>query len=314
MTLVSLVNQRSAQRFCGWLDASGIGKSKRVDISELPGSENACVLKAKSACTVWLVSNAANDHIVEGMTSGASEIRLQRKSDSDLLLPPPLGQIHDEFTVRRSTARAYELKKGDIVQIIDVDGQQCSDFMAFRAEGLNQGKELMIDSTVTRTLVGRAYPTPGLFDKFFDSEMNPMLNLVQDTVGRHDTFALACTSRGYEDRGFPGHVNCSDNISAALAPFGIQSRAAWPAINFFFNSWIHQADNIIQSEEAWSRSGDYVALKAMDDLLCVSTACPDDIDPINGWNPTDIHVRIYRDNSSVHRAIAYRERKMLLCQ
>ena len=47
-------------------------------------------------------------------------------------------------------------------------------------------------------------PIPGLFDKFYDQDMQPLLAVMQDTVGRHDTFALACTARGYEERGFPG--------------------------------------------------------------------------------------------------------------
>jgi len=47
-------------------------------------------------------------------------------------------------------------------------------------------------------------------------------------------------------------------------------------------------------------------MEAMTDQVAVSTACPDDIDAINGWNPTDIHVRIYRKNTPVHYAVAYR--------
>jgi aminomethyltransferase len=48
-----------------------------------------------------------------------------------------------------------------------------------------------------------------------------MLRVLQDTCGRHDTFGMACTARGYEERGFPGHLNCSDNISYALNPFSV---------------------------------------------------------------------------------------------
>ena len=64
---------------------------------------------------------------------------------------------------------------------------------------------------------------------------------------------------------------------------------------------------MIASDEAWSRPGDYVTMQALTDLVCVSTACPDDVDPINGWNPTDIHVRIYEENSAITHAVAWRE-------
>ncbi len=39
--------------------------------------------------------------------------------------------------------------------------------------------------------------------------------------------------------------------------------------------------------------GDFVMLKALTDLVCVSTACPNEIDQANGWNPTDIQIRVY---------------------
>ena len=181
--------------------------------------------------------------------------------------------------------------------------------MAFSADALQAGREAMIDSTATRTMLRRAYPGPGLFDKFYDAELEPMLNVVQDTCGRHDTFGMACTARGYEDAGYPGHVNCSDNISAALDSYSIKSRKAWPAINFFWNTWVDVHSSQIQTEESWSRPGDFVILRAIQPLVCVSTACPDDIDPINGWNPTDIHVRIYRADAPIRRAVAYREKE-----
>ncbi|MEL7464695.1 MAG: DUF1989 domain-containing protein [Pseudomonadota bacterium] len=225
---------------------------------------------------------------------------------SDIRLPEPLGKVVDEFRVDRATARAYELKQGQFVQIIDVEGRQCSDFMAMRASALDAGVERYIDSTVSRTMSRSAYPLPGLADKFFDQDIKPLLQVRQDTVGRHDTFALACTARGYEERGFPGHINCSDNISDVFEPYGVQRRRAWPAINFFFNSWIDWRDHGISTDEAWSRSGDYVCMRAMTDLVCVSTACPDDVDPINGWNPTDIHVRIYEEDTPITHSVSWR--------
>ncbi|MFA3920336.1 DUF1989 domain-containing protein [Ruegeria hyattellae] len=75
-----------------------------------------------------------------------------------LLLPEPLGELRDEFTVPRGTGFAYEVKSGEILQIIDIEGQQCSDFMAFRADGLERDEEWMIDSTATRSMVRRAFP------------------------------------------------------------------------------------------------------------------------------------------------------------
>ncbi|MEM7376380.1 MAG: DUF1989 domain-containing protein [Pseudomonadota bacterium] len=267
-------------------------------------------LRARGTVDLWVLSDPAStrDHtrLYSGGMGGAFAYELVRASRSKLVLPQPLGDVREEFTVPAGTARAYLLEAGETVQVIDVAGQQCSDFMAMNARALHDGLERHIDSTATRSMVRGAYPIPGLFNKFYDQDLRPLLRLQQDTVGRHDTFALACTARGYEERGFFGHLNCSDNISHVFAPHGIGARRAWPAINFFFNSWIDHRDNLIQSDEAWSRAGDYVALEALTDLVAVSTACPDDVDPINGWNPTDVHVRIYKKNTPIRHAVAYR--------
>ena len=135
--------------------------------------------------------------------------------------------------------------------------------------------------------------------------MRPLVEVVRDTVGRHDTFALACNAKYYEDLGYPGHVNCTDNFNGQLARFGIAPRRGWPALNFFYNTFFNDANQLF-FDEPWSAPGDYVLLRAMTDLVCASSACPDDIDPANAWNPTDIHVRVYPAQRRFSMAIAHR--------
>ncbi|WP_299730227.1 aminomethyltransferase family protein [uncultured Tateyamaria sp.] len=291
----------------GWLQGNGATIGTALPVTWIEALAEPLILRAPQACDLVLVLPLSHDHLVSGKTVDAVEVSVKRAGPGHTL-PDPLGDVRDEFTVDRATAQAYELRKGETLQIIDVMGQQCSDFQAFRMAGLDAGVESMIDGTTTRSMVRRAFPGPGLFDKFFDGAMAPLLQVMQDTCGRHDTFGLACTARGYEERGYPGHVNCSDNISRALAPYGVVARAGWPAINFFWNTWI-DGHHHLQTAESWSRPGDYIAMKALDDLVCVTTACPDDIDPINGWNPTDVHVRIYRPETKITRAIAYRKKE-----
>ncbi|SVB79759.1 uncharacterized protein METZ01_LOCUS232613, partial [marine metagenome] len=149
------------------------------------------------------------------------------------------------------------------------------------------------------------YPGPGLYSKYYDVDMQPLIEVVQDTVGRHDTFGLACTAKYYEDMGYFGHPNCSDNFNTALTPHGVESRKGWAAANFFFNTGIDD-HNVIYSDEPWSRPGDFVLLQALTDLICVSSACPDDTSPANAWTPTDIHVRVYPGSNTFSKAIAIR--------
>jgi aminomethyltransferase len=128
---------------------------------------------------------------------------------------------------------------------------------------------------------------------------------VQDTVGRHDAFATACNSRYYDDMGYPGHANCTENFNNALQPYDIAPRKGWEALNYFYNTNI-DARNQLYLDEPWSRPGDYVLMRALTDLVCVSSSCPDDIDAANGWDPTDIHIRTYPAAEKFSRAVAYR--------
>jgi glycine cleavage system T protein (aminomethyltransferase) len=220
-------------------------------------------------------------------------------------LPAPLVEPRLDFRIDKATAQSYEVEAGEYIQVIDVEGKQCSDFLAFQRQRLEDGVERGLDATVTRSLMGQAYPQPGLYGKFYDADMNPLVEVVQDTVGRHDTFQLACNRKYYDDMGYPGHVNCTDNFNGALDPYGVAKRKGWPALNFFFNTSLG-ADNVIVVDEPWSRPGDYVLLRAMTDLVCASSACPDDIDPANGWQITDVHVRVYPAKQTFSQAIAHR--------
>ena len=220
-------------------------------------------------------------------------------------LPAPLAEPRLDFRIDKATARSYEVKAGEYIQVIDVEGKQCSDFLAFHRQRLEDGIERGLDATVTRSLMGQAYPTPGLYGKFYDGDMNPLVEVVRDTVGRHDTFALACNRKYYEDLGYPGHTNCTDNFNAQLDAYGIAARKGWPALNFFFNTSFG-SDNVLVVDEPWSRPGDYVLLRAMNDLVCASSACPDDVDPANGWQITDVHVRVYPERNTFSQAIAHR--------
>jgi aminomethyltransferase len=217
----------------------------------------------------------------------------------------PIGKPIEDIHVPHSSARTYTVKAGQWIQIIDVQGKQCSDFLAFDKTQLEQGEELTLDGTVTRTMNGHSVPTPGLFSRFYDQNLHTMIEVVQDTVGRHDSFLMACSPKYYEDSGYFGHSSCTENFNNVLSGVGIKPRANWPAINFFFNT---NADEhgVMLMDEPWSRPGDYVLLRAMRDLVCASSACPDDIDPANGWKPTDIHVRIYDAEHQFPKAIAHR--------
>ncbi|MEG6508841.1 DUF1989 domain-containing protein [Methyloligella sp. 2.7D] len=268
-----------------------------------PGAEATFAVKSNGLCLVFAPGAAMAPDAQDTPTELLIEI--EHDHDEQLDAPPPLAEPKLDLRIDAATASAYKVKAGDYIQIIDVEGRQCSDFLAFDAAALEQGIENGLDATTTHTLMGSAAPGPGLHSKYFDQTQKPLVEVVQDTVGRHDTFMLACSPKYYEDMGYPGHDNCTENFNRCLAPYGIAPRNGWPAINFFYNTFVDDTDGI-GLDEPWSRPGDYVLLRALTDLVCASSSCADDIDPANAWMPTDIHVRVYDKDNLFPKGKAHR--------
>ena len=161
-----------------------------------PGAEE--TFDAGRAATVS-VSVDEGEPVVEGgipATDVLLEVRrATARVGAEAQLPDPLAEPRLDFEIAKASALAYEVEAGEYIQVIDVRGRQCSDFLAFDAAELQAGRERGLDSTATRSLMGSMYPQPGLYSKFFTTDLKPLVEVVRDTVGRHDTFGLACTAK-----------------------------------------------------------------------------------------------------------------------
>ena len=136
-----------------------------------PGSDIELIAQSDTV----LVVGAPGGRVVDGDTP-ASELLVEIRranpgAPNEVELPAPLAEPRLDFRVDRATATSYEVRKGEYIQVIDVHGRQCSDFLAFHRAKLEKGRERGLDATVTRTLMGQAYPTPGLQGKFYDLDM-----------------------------------------------------------------------------------------------------------------------------------------------
>ena len=76
------------------------------------------------------------------------EVLIERNNNKqnklESFLPEPLANTKDEFLIKDSSAITYEIKKGDYIQIIDLYGRQCSDFMAFDSNALQKEKKAQL--------------------------------------------------------------------------------------------------------------------------------------------------------------------------
>lgn len=137
--------------------------------------------------------------------------------------------------------------------------------------------------------------SPRVGDSLRSNRRRPMLTLVEDTSGGiHDTLIAACDRYRYEQLGHVGHHdNCTDNLAAALAEFGLVATATPSPLNLFMNIPVRE-DRSISFEAPVSRPGSHVSLRAEMDLVIVFSACPQDLVRINGAAciPTEAHFRI----------------------
>jgi uncharacterized protein len=194
------------------------------------------------------------------------------------------GPMRADVVVAPGEPWSSVLRKGEILRIIDMEGQQAVDFICFNA---NDTKETY-DSTVTVRLVSRAFLRKG--DVLYSNLANPMFTMIEDTIGNHDTICGCCSAEinylRYKVKETP---SCRANFLRELAKYGLDSRSLVPNINLFMNIPI-DANGELQIKAPLSRPGDHIDLAAEMDCLAVISNCPQILNPANNFNPTPVRV------------------------
>jgi uncharacterized protein YcgI (DUF1989 family) len=182
----------------------------------------------------------------------------------DLSVPPaPLIEIPPR------SGTAFVLERGATLAVIDPEGEQVADLVAFaagdRREHLSNGRTFDYEETIAMTAGNRLW----------SNRSRPLLTIVRDDVGTHD-FLLAPCSRdtwrvcyGGDHDDVPG---CFGNLAAALAPFGIEPDAIPTAFNVFMRVEV-APDGRLAVRPPRSRAGDVFAVRAEERLVVGLTAC-----------------------------------------
>ncbi|HET9901239.1 MAG TPA: urea carboxylase-associated family protein, partial [Actinomycetes bacterium] len=82
---------------------------------------------------------------------------------------------------------AREMKRGEILRIEDLEGQQAIDFICYRLDDLAE----KFWAAHTAKLSGTIYVTTG--DILYSDQANPMMTIVDDTVGVNDVICGSCS-------------------------------------------------------------------------------------------------------------------------
>jgi uncharacterized protein YcgI (DUF1989 family) len=180
---------------------------------------------------------------------------------------------------------AFPVAAGQFLEIIDLEGQQVADFIAFALD-----RREWLSTTHTRSALLRLSLEVG--DKLESNWRRPMFEIVHDDVGSHDVITSMCDDRRYRiDYGVEGHRSCRTNFTEAYAPWGIQEWEMPDPFNIFQNAPIN-ADRTFGNQTPPSKPGDKIVLAVLMDAIAGISACPQDLNPCNGFTPTPILSRV----------------------
>ena len=183
---------------------------------------------------------------------------------------------------------AFELKRGDRLKVIDPHGQQVADLVAFNCEDTG---ELMSSG---RSIDYASKLLFGIGDLIYSNRSGVMLEIVEDTVGRHDFLLSPCSAEMF--RIIYGddapHRGCFGNLSSALEPYGVAPDAIPTAFNVFMNVRMDGDSGVISVQPPLSAAGDFTVFEARMHLLIGLTACS--AGQSNNFSYKPIHYEVIR--------------------
>lgn len=181
---------------------------------------------------------------------------------------------------------AFELRRGQRLTVIDPEGEQVADLVAFNRHDTDE----VISSGRSLDYASRIYLSTG--DLLYSNRSGVMLEIAEDTVGRHDFLLAPCSAemfaKLYGEQNT--HRGCFGNLAAALAPHGIGPDRIPTAFNVFMNVPVNPQTGALTVEPPLSRAGDHVTFVAQMDLLIGLTACS--AGQSNNFRYKPIHYRI----------------------
>ncbi len=204
----------------------------------------------------------------------------------------PAESASHRQTVAAGDYWLYRLNTGRTLRILDLEGNQAVDTLFYNAEDTAERYSAM--DTIREQ--GNVYLTAGSVLR--SSRGRPMLEIVADTCGRHDTLGGACATESntvrYALEKKTMHA-CRDSWMLAVAQhaeLGLGKRDITHNINFFMNVPVTEAGTLTFADGI-SGAGKYVELVARMDVLVLVSVCPQLNNPCNAYNPTPVEMLVW---------------------
>ncbi len=197
------------------------------------------------------------------------------------------GKVVNEWVLPPGKELGLTVKRGQVIRVIDLEGQQVVDFVCFNSS--DKGEKLWIGGTIINNKSVFFKKGHSLYSQY----VNKMFTMIEDTCGVHDLLIGHCSPEVFEKTyDAKGHHSCADNFVKALAPHGIERKDIPMNLNIFMNCPI-QNDATYSIDFSKSRRGDFVDLRAEMDCIVAISNCPCDLSPESGYYLTPIKVIVY---------------------
>ncbi len=201
----------------------------------------------------------------------------------------PAGNASPAATLEipAKSARAVVVHAGQTLRVMDAEGEQVADLICYDlADPLGHH----FCQARTRSSLRTIRVTTG--SVLFSNRTQPLLTIIEDTVGVHDLLFPECNWYVYERVLKVGRRDgCFENLGRAVAPHGIPQDAVHPPFNIFMLTTV-AADGRLTIGRAPSKAGDHVSLRAERDVLVAVSACADDVGQTNGGRCTPVHLTL----------------------
>jgi urea carboxylase-associated protein 1 len=188
------------------------------------------------------------------------------------------------------------VKRGQVLRILDLEGNQAVDTLFYSSADPEERYSL------THTIQAQGALYLGVGTRLMSNQGRPMLTIVADTCGRHDTLGGACacesnTVRYAIEKRFMH--SCRDSYMDAIAhesgrylPRALGKRDITSNINFFMNVPV-TPEGGLTFEDGISAPGKYVELRAEMDVVALVSNCPQLNNPCNAFNPTPVRMLVW---------------------
>ena len=197
-------------------------------------------------------------------------------------------RLIEQVQIPAMTGRGVLVQRDQRLKVVAPEGTQVGDLFAFVQNDLAD----TLSPSQTRSILDKFNLVVGR--PLYSVARRPLFMLEEDTVGVHDLLAPACDRLRYlEDFGIEGHRNCRDNLNAALEELGCSPPGYPDPINLFQNTPIADLQGRRETGESLAKPGDYVLLRALEDLVVVVAACSQDQTVLNGGRTKGLLLEVY---------------------